>query len=321
MKKLIYTTVLILVYIVFTACSNDDEISVIQNPNTIADFVGNNSNYSSLKSALDKADLTNVLSGSAQYTVFAPNNDAFDAFLLDNGFSSLDDIPVSVLQQVLLNHVVQGLNISSTLSTGYVKTMAEESSTSNKIDMYLNTASGVEINGGTQVVSADIIVDNGVIHAVNNVINLPTVVTFAIADSTFTSLVAALTRENTFTYVSILSTANATNPVPFTVFAPTNEAFGDLLVELNAPSLADIATATLEAALNTHVVGGSNVLSSTLTDGMTITTLGDTFTINTTSGVAFLDQNDRIGNVIVADVQASNGVIHVIDKVILQNLS
>lgn len=321
MKKLIFTTILVFVSLIFTSCSNDDEGSVIPNPNTIADFVGNNSNYSSLKSALDKADLTIVLSGSAQYTVFAPNNDAFDAFLLDNGFSSLDDVPVSVLQQVLLNHVVLGTNLSTSLSTGYIKTLAEESSTSNKIDIYLNIASGVEINGSSQVVSADIIVDNGVIHAVNNVIDLPTVVTFATADDTFSTLVAALTRENTFTYVTTLGTANGTSPAPFTVFAPTNAAFGDLLVELNAASLADIATATLEAALNTHVVGDANVLSSALTDGMTITTLGDTFTINTTSGVTFLDQNSRTGNVIVADVQAANGVIHVIDKVILPNLN
>ena len=322
MKKLIFTTILVFVSLLFTSCSNDDDAIIITQPqNTIADFVGNNSDYSSLKAALDRADLTNVLSGSAQYTVFAPNNDAFDAFLLNNGFSTLEEIPVSVLQQVLLNHVIQGLNISTNLSTGYVKTMAEESSTSNKIDMFLNTSSGVEINGGTQVVTADILVDNGVIHAVNNVINLPTVVTFATADSTFSTLVAALTRENTFTYVTTLSTANGTSPAPFTVFAPTNDAFGDLLVELNAPSLDDIATATLEATLNTHVVGNANVLSSTLTNGMTVTTLGDTFTINTTPGVTFVDQNDRTGNVIVADVQASNGIIHVIDKVILPNLN
>ena len=322
MKKLIFTTILVFVSLLFSSCSNDDDAIIITQPqNTIADFVGNNSDYSSLKAALDRADLTNVLSGSAQYTVFAPNNDAFDAFLLNNGFSTLEEIPVSVLQQVLLNHVIQGLNISTNLSTGYVKTMAEESSTSNKIDMFLNTTSGVEINGGTQVVTADILVDNGVIHAVNNVINLPTVVTFATADNTFSTLVAALTRENTFTYVTTLSTGNGTSPAPFTVFAPTNDAFGDLLVEKNFSSLADIPTATLEATLNTHVVGNANVLSSTLTNGMTITTLGDTFTINTTSGVTFLDQNDRTGNVIVADVQASNGIIHVIDKVILPNLN
>lgn len=321
MKKLAFNTLLIIVTLFITSCSSDDDSSSIVVSNNIVDFVATNSEYSSLESALDIAGLTGVLSGSDKYTVFAPSNDAFNAFLLNNGFASLDDVPVNVLQQVLLNHVVSGTNLSTSLSTGYVKTLAEEASTSNKIDMYINTSSGVMINGDVSVVTADVSVDNGVIHAVNKVIDLPTVVTFATADATFSTLVAALTRETSFTYVTTLSTSNGTSPAPFTVFAPTNTAFGDLLMELNAPTLGDIATATLEATLNTHVVGGANVLSSALTDGMIISTLGDTFTINTNSGVVFTDLNARTGNVIVADVQAANGVIHVLDTVILPNLN
>lgn len=322
MKKLFKNYLLLLVVGLLTvSCSNDDDSSSTPVSNTIADFVNSNPNYSSLKAALDKVGLTSVLAGSDSFTVFAPDNNAFSAFLSDNGFSTLDDVPNAVLEQVLLNHVVSGVNVSSSLSTGYIKTLAEESTTSNKIDMYINTASGVQINGDAQVVTADISVDNGVIHAVNKVIGLPTVVTFATADSTFSTLVAALTREDSFTFVATLSTANGTSPAPFTVFAPTNTAFGDLLTELSYSTLDDIPTATLEATLNTHVVGGSNVLSSTLTDGMTVTTLGDTFTINTTSGVTFTDQNSRTGNVIVADVQSANGVIHVVDKVILPQLN
>lgn len=320
MKKIILNSLVVLVIFLFGSCSSDDDNNS-STTNTIVDFVNQNPNYSSLEAALIKAELTGALSGSTQFTVFAPDNNSFDNFLSENGFASLDDVPVALLQQVLLNHVVSGTNLSSNLATGYVKTLAEEASTMNKIDMYLDTSNGVMINGESSVVSADITVDNGVIHAIDKVISLPTVVTFATADDTFSTLVTALTRENTFTYVSTLSTGNGTSPAPFTVFAPTNTAFGNLLTELNAASLADIATATLEATLNTHVVGGANVLSSTLTDGMTVTTLGDTFTINTTSGVTFLDQNDRTGNVIVADVQAVNGVIHVVDKVILPNLN
>lgn len=320
MKKIILNSLVVLVIFLFGSCSSDDDNNS-STTNTIVDFVNQNPNYSSLEAALIKAELTGALSGSTQFTVFAPDNNSFDNFLSENGFASLDDVPVALLQKVLLNHVVSGTNLSSNLATGYVKTLAEEASTMNKIDMYLDTSNGVMINGESSVVSADITVDNGVIHAIDKVISLPTVVTFATADDTFSTLVTALTRENTFTYVSTLSTGNGTSPAPFTVFAPTNTAFGNLLTELNAASLADIATATLEATLNTHVVGGANVLSSTLTDGMTVTTLGDTFTINTTSGVTFLDQNDRTGNVIVADVQAVNGVIHVVDKVILPNLN
>lgn len=322
MKKIILNSLLVLVAIVFASCSSDDDNNS-SNPtsNTIADFVNENPNYSTLKSALDLTNLTPALSSSTEFTVFAPDNDSFEAFLSSNGFNSIDDVPLEVLEQVLLNHVIQGVNASSSLSTGYVKTLAEESSTMNKIDMYINTSGGVMINGESSVVAADITVDNGVIHAVDNVISLPSVVTFATADNTFNTLVSALTRESSFTYVTTLSTTNGTSPAPFTIFAPTNDAFGLLLTELGVSSLNDIATATLEATLNTHVVGGANVLSSTLTDGMTVTTLGDTFMLNTTSGVIFTDQNDRSGNVIIADVQAANGIIHVVDKVILPQLN
>ncbi|HPF95928.1 MAG: fasciclin domain-containing protein [Flavobacteriaceae bacterium] len=318
MKKNFLKITLVLLTFVAFSCSNDDDSSQ-QTTNTIADFVSANPNYSSLKAALDRAGLTSTLDGTTNYTVFAPDNAAFSAFLTSNGFASLNDVPVDVLQQVLLNHVVTGTNLSTSLTTGYVKTLATEATTSNPIDMYINTSSGVMINGDVSVTAADIMVDNGVIHAVNKVIALPTVVTFATADSTFDTLVAALTADAGFTYVSTLSSMSS--PAPFTVFAPTNGAFGDLLTELGVGGLGDIPTATLEATLNTHVVAGANVLSTALTDNMTVTTLGDTFTINLGSGATFTDQNGRTGNIIVTDVQAANGVVHVIDKVILPNLN
>ncbi|PTX62171.1 putative surface protein with fasciclin (FAS1) repeats [Kordia periserrulae] len=325
MKK--KTTFILMAFVMslftLTSCSDDDNTTVnLPTSNTIADFVAANPDFSSLGAALDRAGLTAVLDGSVEYTVFAPNNAAFDAFLQANGFANLEAVPVDVLTQVLLNHVVSGTNTSTDLATGYIETLAEEATTGNNINMYVNTADGVLLNGTTSVnlSAADIDVDNGVIHAVNSVISLPTVVTFATADSTFGSLVAALTRENTFTYVATLSTTGS--PAPFTVFAPTDQAFADLVAELDGVnSLADIPTATLEATLNTHVVAGSNVLSTSLMNDMMVSTLGDSFTINTTGGATFTDLNGRTGNIIVTDVQAVNGVIHAIDKVILPNLN
>lgn len=318
MKRKIFN-ILILTFIatITYSCSSDDNNDNTTS-NTIADFVAANADYSSLGAALDRANLTTVLSGTTEYTVFAPNNTAFSTFLAANGFASLEDVPTDVLTQILLNHVVSGTNVSSGLSTGYVSTLAEEATTGNNLSMYINTADGVVINGISTVTTPDVAVDNGVIHAVNTVIGLPTVVTFATADSTFTTLVAALTRESEFTYVATLSTTGS--PAPFTVFAPTNDAFGDLLTELSATSLDDIATETLTATLNSHVVAGGNVLSSTLTNGMMVSTLGDSFTINTVGGATFTDLNDRTGDIIATDVQAANGVIHVINKVILPGL-
>jgi uncharacterized surface protein with fasciclin (FAS1) repeats len=271
-----------------------------------------------LKAALDKAGLTATLAGAEDFTVFAPNNDAFAAFLTANGFTSLDDVPTDALRNVLLNHVVSGKVVAADLSTGYINSLATEASSGKNLSMFVNTASGVSLNGVSTVTTADISADNGVIHAVNAVIGLPTVVTFATADPTFETLVSALTRADQPDYVSVLSTPVGTSPAPFTVFAPTNDAFLDLLNELGASSLADIDGATLTATLNTHVVAGANVRSEDLVDG-TVSTLGADIIINA-GNATITDLNGRISNIIVVDVQAYNGVVHVIDKVLLPQL-
>jgi len=187
--------------------------------------------------------------------------------------------------------------------------------------MFVNTSGGVKLNGISDVTGADNLLDNGVVHLVNKVIGLPTVVTFAVADPTFSTLVAALTRADQPNFVSVLSTSNGTAPTPFTVFAPTNNAFGALLTELGVGGLSAINTATLTATLNHHVVGGANVRSTALTNNMTVATLGGNITANVTGGAKLTDANGRISNIVAVDVQATNGVIHVIDKVILPNLN
>ncbi len=208
-----------------TACSDDDDAVTppVVETNTIADFVASNDNYSSLAAALEVAGLTSTLDGAENYTVFAPDNAAFAAFLADNGFSGLSEVPVDLLRQVLLNHVQMGELMAADLSTGYIESMATGSASPENLSMYISTEDGVMINGVATVTSANNEVDNGVIHAVDAVIGLPTVVTFALADPTFDTLVAALTREDDFTFVSTLMMTDA--PAPFTVFAPTNEAF------------------------------------------------------------------------------------------------
>ena len=207
MKNLLKIALFALIAVGFTSCNDDDNNPVVKT-NTIADFVAANGDYSSLKAALDKAGLTSTLAGAGRFTVFAPNNAAFSAFLNANGFTSLNDVPAPLLKNLLLNHVVGGVVMSGDLTTGYVNTLATEASSNAYLSLYVNVSSGVKLNGMSTVTSADIEVDNGIIHAVNSVIGLPTVVTFATADPTFTSLVAALTRQDQPDYVSVLSTSD-----------------------------------------------------------------------------------------------------------------
>jgi uncharacterized surface protein with fasciclin (FAS1) repeats len=324
-KNLVKTAFfLTLAGIILVSCSNDDDDDDYETPatNTIADFVSNNEDYSILLEALQAADgdLDVVLSGEGPFTVFAPNNAAFTAFLSSNNFNSLSDIPTDILSQVLLNHVVSGNAVSSSLFTGYdVSSLSTATPNGNNMSLYINTADGVLINGVSKVTTADVSVDNGTIHAVDAVIGLPTVVTFAVADPNFSVLVTALTRSDlTFDFVGTLSTANGTDPAPFTVFAPINQAFLDLLEELGVNSLADIDEPTLNTTLKMHAVAGANVLAASLSDGLTISTLGGDITANVTDEATLTDANDRVSAIIAVDVQASNGVIHAIDKVILK---
>jgi uncharacterized surface protein with fasciclin (FAS1) repeats len=317
MKNLLKFALITFVAFGIVSCSDDDDNNPTPQSNTIAAFVAANDDYSSLEMALNKTGLTATLDGQGDFTVFAPNNAAFSAFLSANGFASLDEVPTDLLKNVLLNHVVSGKVMAADLTTGYINTLATEPTSGANLSMFVNTASGVKLNGVSRVTMADIAADNGVIHAVDSVIGLPTVVTFATADPTFTTLVAALTRNDQPDYVGILSTTGA-SPAPFTVFAPTNDAFVSLVAELGISGLSDIDAATLTATLNTHVIAGANVRAEDLMDG-TVSTLGADLVVNA-SNATLTDPNGRVSNIIVVNVQAYNGVVHAIDKVLLPQL-
>jgi uncharacterized surface protein with fasciclin (FAS1) repeats len=196
--------------------------------------------------------------------------------------------------------------------------LATFADTENNLSLYINTESGVTLNGISNVATPDVVAANGVVHIVDAVIALPTVVTFAVADPTFGTLVSALTRPDQPDYVGILSTDAGTSPAPFTVFAPTNTAFDDLLAELSLGSLDEIDTATLTATLNTHVIAEANVRAEDLVSG-TVMTLGDDIVIDA-ANATITDPNGRVSNIIVTNVQAANGVVHAISKVLLPQL-
>jgi uncharacterized surface protein with fasciclin (FAS1) repeats len=298
-----------------TSCDNDDDDNSAPVDNTITGIASKTSNLSILVQALIKADLATTLQASGPYTVFAPTNAAFTSFLATTPYATINDVPKAVLTEILLNHVISGSVKSSDLTTGYIKTLAKGSaSATNTLSMYVNTGSSmVMLNGGAMVTTADIMASNGVIHIVDEVIGLPTIVTHATANPNFTSLVGALTGAGQPDFVSILSGTG-----PFTVFAPTNDAFTALNTELAPGGIAGVSATNLTKVLQYHVVSG-NVLAASLTEGQVVTTLQtpQTFTIQLTGGAKIKDANNRISTIIATDVQCSNGVIHVLNKVLL----
>ncbi|PTT68709.1 MULTISPECIES: fasciclin domain-containing protein [unclassified Chryseobacterium] len=310
-KPLLFSGVAMLCII---SCDDNDDNMMTEK--TTYELVSSDSNLSSLKAAIDKAGLSATLNQSGTFTLFAPTNAAFATFLQANGYASLNDVPTAALKTLLMNHVLNSEVKASAISTGYVSTLAMGSASSTRpISMFINTNGGVKINGVSNVVATDIDANNGVIHKVDAVIGLPTIVTHATANPQFTSLVSALTRSDMPNFVGILSgTANS----PFTVFAPTNSAFSSLLTEIGAANLAAIPKTTLENTLKYHVVTGANVGSNNLTNNMMVPTFqGGSFKITTTGGAKITDNNNRVSNIIVTDVQCSNGIIHAIDKVLL----
>ncbi|WP_375252162.1 fasciclin domain-containing protein [Dokdonia donghaensis] len=288
---------------------------------TIATFATTNPALTSLVAALTdegNTTFTTLLSDTEQdFTVFAPTNDAFATFL--DG-AALEDVDNDVLAQVLSNHVVPGaVAISGTLTNSYVNTAATFNGEADApLSLYINTDNGVTLNGGSNVIIADIVAVNGVVHVVDTVIGLPDVTTFATADPNFSTLVAALTADASFGYVGALQTPNGTDPAPFTVLAPVNTAFENLLTDLGVDSLDDIDTATLAATLELHVIAGANVRAEDLAglDGMMVETLGGTNITIQADPAAAIDPDNGENPIVATNVQATNGVIHAVSRVL-----
>lgn len=319
MNKLFKLSILSLLAFTTFSCEDNDDVTLTPPSSNIVELASSSNDLTSLVAALQAADgnLVEVLSGG-EYTVLAPTNQAFDNFLSENNFPSLDAVPTDLLSTILLNHVISGTVNAYNLSNagaGYTTTNATNTD-GDFLSLYFNTESGIEFNGVSRVIDGDIAASNGIVHVVDEVIGLPTIVTFATADSTFSTLVSALTRDDLENdYVSALSLN--TTPAPYTVFAPTNEAFGSLLTELELNGLSDIDSETLELTLNTHVVYGTNVREEDLSQDMSVSTEGDLLTISLENGPQIIDMNNRVADIFTTDVQANNGVIHVINKVML----
>ncbi len=259
--------------------------------------------FTTLVTALEAAGLVDALKAEGPFTVFAPTDDAFAALPAGTIEALLADIPT--LSNILLYHVVEGKVMaadvvglaSATTLLGEDVTVTVEGDT-------------VKINDATVIIT-DIETTNGVIHVIDAVLLPPTpdvmletdIVDTAIADGRFTTLVAALEA------AGLVDALKAEGP--FTVFAPTDDAFAALPAGTIEALLADIPTLT--NILLYHVVDGK-VLAADVVNLTSATTLfGEDVTITVEDGVVKI--NDA--TVIITDIVTTNGVIHVIDTVLL----
>ena len=291
--------------LLFAACTKEDDKK--ENPaptqKTIAGIASADTSFSILVAALNKTGLTATLNGTGNFTVFAPKNAAFRLLgINEQVISTLQGADLENLKSTLLYHVLGSEVKSTQLTNSYASTLYTVSG--NGVSLKIGIAP-VKLNGAVNVTTADVDASNGVLHIIDAVLTPPTVVDIAINDPLFTSLVAAVVKAELVT--TIKETKN------ITVFAPVNQAFTDINFDLNATTKAQLIP-----ILTAHVLG-SQVRANQILNGQKVTSLNPAveLTFNTSSGVKLSGGKTTDASVVTADLQATNGVVHVINKVIV----
>jgi transforming growth factor-beta-induced protein len=310
MTKITILTLVVSLMLLGSSCNNDSSdpnISPTQDVMQVADAT---SNLSTLVAAIDAASLRATLAGSGPFTVFAPTNDAFAAVDADV-LTFLLATPAE-LSKVLTYHVVSGKVMSSDLSSGPVNTLNTGQSVT------VDLSSGVKINDAS-VTTADVETTNGVVHIIDKVMipenldlsgMLPSAAEAAIATSELSTLVSILTLPG----LSDILAAASDDDAEITVFAPTNDAFAAVLTALGLTSINEIPESVLLDIVTYHIVGAAAL--STDLEATTYETLnGESVTVDLSSGVKINE-----ASVSSADIEVSNGVVHIIDGVLLPSL-
>ncbi len=272
--------------------------SVLLPPKDIVDIAVEDGRFTTLAAALQAAGLVDTLKGEGPFTVFAPTDEAFAKLPEGTVEALLADIPA--LTEILLYHVAEGRQFSAdVVKLDKIPTVQGKSAMISVMD-------GVAKIDDAQIVITDILAANGVIHVIDSVILPPKdIVETAVADGRFTTLVAAVQA------AGLVDTLKSDGP--FTVFAPTDDAFAKLpegtVEELLKPENLE----SLQNILLYHVVPGSVKAEQVVTLENAETALGPKVSIMVEEGKVFINEAE----VVITDIQTYNGVIHVIDSVIL----
>jgi transforming growth factor-beta-induced protein len=266
---------------------------------TIVETAIDAGSFSTLVSAVQAAGLVDTLNGEGPFTVFAPTDDAFDA-LPDGTVAVLLADPQGRLTEILLYHVVPGNYMAADVATSGSLVTAEGSA------LAIDVSGGNVMVDGAQVIQADIECSNGVIHVIDAVMIPPEkdIVDTAIADGNFTTLVIALEAAGLDETLK--------GPGPFTVFAPTDDAFA-ALPEGTIAALLEDPEGDLTDILLYHVVPGKYMAVDVLEVHSLETASGRLLTIDASDEGVMVDG----AKVVVTDIECENGVIHVIDAVMI----
>ncbi|WP_372796144.1 fasciclin domain-containing protein [Pontiella sp.] len=262
---------------------------------SIVDIAVNDGRFTNLVAAVVQEDLAGVLSEPGDYTVFAPTDDAFEAL----GLTGDDLLAVPNLKEILLYHVLPtALNGEAVAAESMLETLLGKD-----VEVSLVDGTNLFINS-SKVIIADIEASNGIVHVIDAVLlppTLPNIPETAVAAGIFTNLVAALQATGL--------DAALTNEGPFTVFAPTDDAFA----ALGIPQDELLALTNLAEILLYHVVDDRLKAEDVIALERITTLLGEDVKVDVNDDGVFI--NDA--QIIVTDIKAENGIIHVIDRVLI----
>jgi transforming growth factor-beta-induced protein len=300
MKKLIlFLAFTITGVITFISCDNDDDTMEMTLPTQNLVQIAQANGFNSLAAALTRADLVDALQGNGFLTVFAPTDAAFDNLLTAIGQTSIDDVPVEILQSILKYHVISGKVFSTGIAAGDVTTLSQE-------DFTISTSDGIKVNGSSVVSPFDVEASNGIVHTIDEVLVPPSIAPFvnsvlepAIFNKDFSKLVEAVVKADLVE--TLLTTPN------LTIFAPNNDAFDASGIN---PSALDAEV--LASVLTYHVVGAKVTSSGIPSEATTVN--GNKLDFSLTSSGNFINGNTEI---IAVDIESGSGVVHVIDMVLL----
>ena len=284
-----------------SSCKDDDPAPAPQK--NINEIVNTDTSFSLLKQAITKAGLGTALS-TGNLTVFAPDNAAFAASGINS--AAIDALPVATVTNLLTYHVLGSKVVSTAVPVSdSVRTL------STKLLFASRNANGVFVNG-VKVKKADVSASNGVIHVISKVLVVPsaTIAGLATATPDLSLLLVAVERAGL--------TGAVSGAGKYTVFAPTNAAFA----AAGYPDAASINAAPVPAVaaiVKSHVLP-TNVFSSDLIAAATLPTIQPavSLTVGTTpASVKITGSGSAASNIVSPNILATNGVVHVIDRVLL----
>lgn len=318
MKKVWNGLWIIGLLLIAISCVDDDDNSNIINGPTALDFLMESPVHQTMVQALIRTQLDFNLDQNGSTTIFAPTDQAFSVFLAANGFGSINAIPEDLLRTILLYHFQTDTRTTARFNSQYFKTLAQVDN--NQMDVFVaNTNNILTVNDEATVIDADNLVSNGIIHVVDDVLDLPSIITLLAANPSFSNFTTALNQEG----LSISLSDNEDAFAPFTLFAPSNAAFTALIAEEPADDLNTIEDVlnqdNFDDQLRYHILGNTDIRQDDFMNGAVLNPLGSgTFTVSTISGISILDGSNTTVNLVTTNITAFNGVIHSLDFVLRQ---